>query len=142
MAGPIVRYKDIEQNIKKRVLSFDTFNSGVSRFIIGLGKKVIIANQASQFSKAFLDMDYSRLPVLGAWAGILLFAIEIYFDFSGYSDMALGLGKMYGFNYKENFNYPYIAKSATEFWRRWHISLSTFFRDYVYIPLGEIGNFI
>ena len=138
VAGPIVRYKDIEQNIKKRVLSFDTFNSGVSRFIIGLGKKVIIANQAIQFSKAFLDLDYSRLPVLGAWAGILLFAIEIYFDFSGYSDMALGLGKMYGFNYKENFNYPYIAKSATEFWRRWHISLSTFFRDYVYIPLG--GN--
>jgi alginate O-acetyltransferase complex protein AlgI len=83
-------------------------------------------------------MDYSRLPVLGAWAGILLFAIEIYFDFSGYSDMAIGLGKMYGFNYKENFNYPYIAKSATEFWRRWHISLTSFFKDYVYIPLG--GN--
>ncbi|WP_235832650.1 MBOAT family O-acyltransferase [Acetivibrio mesophilus] len=138
VAGPIVRYKDIEQDIEKRKLSMESFNSGVSRFIIGLGKKVIIANQASEFSKAFLDMDYSSLPVIGAWAGILLFAIQIYFDFSGYSDMAIGLGKMYGFNYKENFNYPYIAKSATEFWRRWHISLSSFFRDYVYIPLG--GN--
>jgi len=138
VAGPIVRYKDIEQDIEKRKLSMESFNSGVSRFIIGLGKKVIIANQASEFSKAFLDMDYSSLPVIGAWAGILLFAIQIYFDFSGYSDMAIGLGKMYGFNYNENFNYPYIAKSATEFWRRWHISLSSFFRDYVYIPLG--GN--
>ena len=83
-------------------------------------------------------MNYSNLPVLGAWAGILLFAMEIYFDFSGYSDMAIGLGKMYGFHYKENFNYPYIAKSATEFWRRWHMSLTSFFKDYVYIPLG--GN--
>lgn len=138
VAGPIVRYKDIEQDIENRTLSFESFNNGVSRFIIGLGKKVIIANQANEFSKAFLDMDYSRLPVLGAWAGILLYAIEIYFDFSGYSDMAIGLGKMYGFNYKENFNYPYIAKSATEFWRRWHISLTSFFKDYVYIPLG--GN--
>jgi alginate O-acetyltransferase complex protein AlgI len=138
VAGPIVRYKDVEQDINKRALSFESFNNGVSCFIIGLGKKVIIANQANEFSKAFLNMDYSRLPVLGAWAGILLFAIEIYFDFSGYSDMAIGLGKMYGFNYKENFNYPYIAKSATEFWRRWHISLTSFFKDYVYIPLG--GN--
>ncbi|NLD46725.1 MAG: MBOAT family protein [Clostridiaceae bacterium] len=138
MAGPIVRYKDFEQNIEHKALCFEGFNNGISRFIIGLGKKVIIANQANEFSKAFLDMDYSRLPVLGAWAGILLFAIEIYFDFSGYSDMAIGLGKMYGFNYMENFNYPYIAKSVTEFWRRWHISLTSFFKDYVYIPLG--GN--
>ncbi|HOQ36767.1 MAG TPA: MBOAT family O-acyltransferase [Acetivibrio sp.] len=138
VAGPIVRYKDIEQDIENRALGFESFSNGVSRFIIGLGKKVIIANQANEFSKAFLDMDYSRLPVLGAWAGILLYAIEIYFDFSGYSDMAIGLGKMYGFNYKENFNYPYIAKSVTEFWRRWHISLTSFFKDYVYIPLG--GN--
>jgi alginate O-acetyltransferase complex protein AlgI len=138
VAGPIVRYKDVEENIKKRAISFNAFNNGVERFIIGLGKKVIIANQANEFSKVFLDMNYSSLPVLGAWAGILLFAIEIYFDFSGYSDMAIGLGKMYGFHYKENFNYPYIAKSATEFWRRWHISLTSFFKDYVYIPLG--GN--
>lgn len=129
VAGPIVRYKDIEQDIENRALGFESFSNGVSRFIIGLGKKVIIANQANEFSKAFLDMDYSRLPVLGAWAGILLYAIEIYFDFSGYSDMAIGLGKMYGFNYKENFNYPYIAKSVTEFWRRWHISLTSFFKD-------------
>ncbi len=138
VAGPIVRYKDIEQDIENRALGFESFSNGVSRFIIGLGKKVIISNQANEFSKAFLDMDYSRLPVLGALAGILLYAIEIYFDFSGYSDMAIGLGKMYGFNYKENFNYPYIAKSVTEFWRRWHISLTSFFKDYVYIPLG--GN--
>ena len=133
-----MRYKDVEESIKKRAISFDAFNNGVERFIIGLGKKVIIANQAGEFSKAFLDMNYSNLPVLGAWAGILLFAMEIYFDFSGYSDMAIGLGKMYGFHYKENFNYPYIAKSATEFWRRWHMSLTSFFKDYVYIPLG--GN--
>ncbi len=138
VAGPIVRYKDIAQNIENRMLTIESFNNGVSRFIIGLGKKVIIANQAGEFSKAFLNTEYSSLPVLGAWSGILLFAIQIYFDFSGYSDMAIGLGKMYGFNYKENFDYPYIAKSVTEFWRRWHISLTSFFRDYVYIPLG--GN--
>lgn len=138
VAGPIVRYKDIEQDIENRVLTIESFNIGVSRFIVGLGKKVIIANQAGEFAKTFLDTDYMRLPVLGAWLGILLFAIQIYFDFSGYSDMAIGLGKMYGFNYKENFNYPYAAKSATEFWRRWHMSLTSFFRDYVYIPLG--GN--
>ena len=138
VAGPIVRYKDIAQNIENRILTAEGFNNGVSRFIAGLGKKVIIANQAGEFAKAFLDTDYTRLPVLGAWLGILLFAIQIYFDFSGYSDMAIGLGKMYGFNYKENFNYPYVAKSATEFWRRWHMSLTSFFRDYVYIPLG--GN--
>lgn len=138
VAGPIIRYKDIVQNIENRVLTIEAFNTGVSRFIVGLGKKVIIANQAGEFAKTFLDTDYMRLPVLGAWLGILLFAIQIYFDFSGYSDMAIGLGKMYGFNYKENFNYPYAAKSATEFWRRWHMSLTSFFRDYVYIPLG--GN--
>ncbi|WP_010244952.1 MBOAT family O-acyltransferase [Acetivibrio cellulolyticus] len=138
VAGPIVRYKDIAQNIENRMLTAEAFNNGVSRFIVGLGKKVIIANQAGEFAQAFLDSDYTRLPVLGAWMGILLFAIQIYFDFSGYSDMAIGLGKMYGFNYKENFDYPYVAKSATEFWRRWHMSLTSFFRDYVYIPLG--GN--
>ncbi|NMB33254.1 MAG: MBOAT family protein [Clostridium sp.] len=138
VAGPIERYKHIGMHIKERTFSKSEFNDGVGRFIVGLGKKIIIANQANEFSKAFFDMDYSRLPVLGAWVGILLFAIEIYFDFSGYSDMAIGLGKMYGFNYRENFNYPYVAKSITEFWRRWHISLTTFFRDYVYIPLG--GN--
>ena len=112
---------------------------------MGLGKKVLIANTAGKIGKSFLGADYSRLPVTGAWLGIFLFALQIYYDFSGYSDMAIGLGKMFGFTYKENFNYPYISRSATEFWRRWHISLGSFFRDYVYIPLGgnrrrHIGN--
>jgi len=138
VAGPIVRYRDVADNIDNRVENWKDFNNGVSRFVVGLGKKVIIANTAGEIAKTFLDIDFSALPVLGAWLGILLFAIQIYFDFSGYSDMAIGLGKMFGFHYKENFNYPYTSKSATEFWRRWHISLSTFFRDYVYIPLG--GN--
>ena len=138
VAGPIVRYKDIAYEIDNRKETFESFNIGVQRFIVGLGKKVIIANTAGELSKAFLDTDYSRLSTLGAWFGILLFAFQIYFDFSGYSDMAIGLGKMFGFTYKENFDYPYISKSATEFWRRWHMSLGSFFRDYVYIPLG--GN--
>jgi alginate O-acetyltransferase complex protein AlgI len=138
IAGPIVRYQDIALEIENRRITAQAFSQGVGRFIIGLGKKVLIANMAGDLSENFLGTDYSMLPVTGAWLGILLFALQIYFDFSGYSDMAIGLGKMYGFNYKENFNYPYIAGSATEFWRRWHISLSSFFRDYVYIPLG--GN--
>lgn len=138
MAGPIVRYKDIEDEIDNRVESKEAFNSGAGRFITGLGKKVLIANTAASISAAFLDTDYSRLPVLGAWFGIVLFALQLYFDFSGYSDMAIGLGRMFGFHYRENFEYPYSSKSVTEFWRRWHISLSSFFRDYVYIPLG--GN--
>ncbi|HHV98804.1 MAG TPA: MBOAT family protein [Clostridiaceae bacterium] len=138
VAGPIVRYQDIAWEIENRTATVKGFNNGVNRFIIGLGKKVIIANTAGEIAGNFLNTDYSRLPVLGAWFGIAMFALQIYFDFSGYSDMAIGLGKMFGFTYKENFNYPYISKSATEFWRRWHISLGTFFRDYVYIPLG--GN--
>ncbi len=138
IAGPIVRYKDIAEDIDNRVETAAEFNYGVSRFIVGLGKKVIIANTAGKTAEVFMATDYTRLSVLGAWFGILLFAIQIYFDFSGYSDMAIGLGKMFGFTYKENFNYPYISRSVTEFWRRWHISLSSFFRDYLYIPLG--GN--
>ncbi len=138
IAGPIVRYKDIAEDIDNRVETVTGFNYGVSRFIMGLGKKVIIANTAGKTAEVFMGTDYTRLSVLGAWFGILLFAIQIYFDFSGYSDMAIGLGKMFGFTYKENFNYPYISSSVTEFWRRWHISLSSFFRDYLYIPLG--GN--
>ena len=138
IAGPIVRYQDIASEIENRQITAQSFSEGVGRFIIGLGKKVLIANMAGEISKNFLGTNYETLPVTGAWLGILLYALQIYFDFSGYSDMAIGLGKMYGFNYKENFNYPYIARSATEFWRRWHISLSSFFRDYVYIPLG--GN--
>ncbi len=138
VAGPIVRYRDIAAEIEHRVETFEQFNYGVRRFIMGLGKKVLIANTAGKLCGNFLGTDYSRLPVAGAWLGILLFALQIYFDFSGYSDMAIGLGKIFGFTYKENFNYPYISRSATEFWRRWHISLGSFFRDYLYIPLG--GN--
>ncbi len=138
VAGPIVRYKDIAGDIEHRVESWEQFNYGAGRFIMGLGKKVLIANTAGKICENFMGGDYSRLPVAGAWLGILLFTFQIYFDFSGYSDMAIGLGRMFGFTYKENFNYPYIARSATEFWRRWHISLGSFFRDYLYIPLG--GN--
>ncbi|NMD42326.1 MAG: MBOAT family protein [Firmicutes bacterium] len=138
VAGPIVRYREIAAEIDGRKETFAQFNYGVSRFVTGLGKKVLLANTAGKICENFLGTDYSRLPVTGAWLGIFLFALQIYFDFSGYSDMAIGLGKMFGFTYRENFNYPYISRSATEFWRRWHISLGSFFRDYLYIPLG--GN--
>jgi alginate O-acetyltransferase complex protein AlgI len=138
VAGPIVRYKDIAYEIDHRIILPSGFSYGINRFVTGLGKKVILANTAGEISDIFLKGDISQLSILGAWFGIVLFALQIYFDFSGYSDMAIGLGKMFGFNYKENFNYPYVSTSATEFWRRWHISLGSFFRDYVYIPLG--GN--
>lgn len=128
MAGPITRYKDISEAIDNRVETFKDFNYGVSRFITGLGKKVILAGTAGKAAESFLGSDYTRLPLLGAWFGILMFALQLYFDFSGYSDMAIGLGRMFGFKYKENFNYPYISKSASEFWRRWHISLGSFLR--------------
>lgn len=138
VAGPIVRYKDIAHQINSRVITFGGFSQGISRFVTGLGKKVILANTAGEISDIFLKGSMSELSVLGAWFGIILFSLQIYFDFSGYSDMAIGLGKMFGFTYKENFNYPYVSRSAAEFWRRWHISLGSFFRDYIYIPLG--GN--
>lgn len=138
VAGPIVRYSDVEEEIESRVTTVENFSSGISRFTIGLAKKVLIANVAGQFVTQYMNSDLSSITVLEAWFGIAMFTIQIYFDFSGYSDMAIGLGKMFGFTYMENFNYPYISKSATEFWRRWHISLGSFFRDYVYIPLG--GN--
>lgn len=138
VAGPIVRYKDIAYEIENRIFSWNDFSYGVSRFAVGLAKKVVLANPAGEIAGSFLDGSPERMSVLGSWWGILLFTFQIYFDFSGYSDMAIGLGKMFGFTYKENFNYPYLARSATDFWRRWHISLSSFFRDYVYIPLG--GN--
>ena len=138
VAGPIVRYRDISDAIDNRVETSEDFNYGVSRFITGLGKKILLANTAGNVASMVMGNDYSRLPVTGAWLGILLYSLQIYLDFSGYSDMAIGLGSMFGFHYRENFNYPYISKSVTEFWRRWHISLSSFFRDYVYIPLG--GN--
>jgi len=138
IAGPIVRYIDVANEIDNRVITPNNFSYGINRFIEGLLKKVIIANTAGQVATMFLDSNLNELSILGAWLGIIMYTIQIYFDFSGYSDMAIGLGRMFGFTYKENFNYPYIAKSVQDFWRRWHISLSSFFKDYVYIPLG--GN--
>ncbi|NLD49044.1 MAG: MBOAT family protein, partial [Clostridiaceae bacterium] len=137
IAGPIVRYKDIEERISDREITFDDFAEGVRRFIIGISKKVLIANNMAIIAdKAFEISETGDLSVTFAWMGALAFSMQIYFDFSGYSDMAIGLGRMFGFKYLENFNYPYISKSVTEFWRRWHISLSSWFRDYVYVPMG------
>ena len=138
IAGPIVRYNDVDDQLVSRTHSVDEFSYGIQRFIIGLAKKVLLANSIGQLWDTVIASGVSNLSVLGAWLGILAFAFQIYFDFSGYSDMAIGLGKMLGFTFLENFNYPYIAKSITDFWRRWHISLSIWFKEYVYIPLG--GN--
>ena len=136
IAGPIVRYTTIEEEIENREYSFEKFALGVRRFVIGLGKKVLIANVLGELTNIFLTTNDSS--VLFYWMYAISNMLQIYFDFSGYSDMAIGLGKMFGFEFLENFNYPYIATSVTDFWRRWHISLSTWFRDYIYIPLG--GN--
>lgn len=138
IAGPIVRYKDIDKQIEARSPAFPLFVGGVRRFIIGLGKKVILANTAALIADEVFGLSLANLSTPVAWIGIAAYALQIYYDFSGYSDMAIGLGHMFGFTFLENFNYPYISKSITEFWRRWHISLSTWFRDYLYIPLG--GN--
>lgn len=138
IAGPIVQFKTVAKELDHRTESFDHFGSGVNRFLIGLGKKVLLANNIGLLWDQVSGMDVTALPVLTAWLGILAFAFQIYFDFSGYSDMAIGLGRMFGFHFLENFNYPYLSRSITEFWRRWHISLGTWFREYVYIPLG--GN--
>lgn len=138
IAGPIVRYQTIEQQLMYRKESAEQFADGVKRFAIGLGKKVILANNIGFLFSEISGAAQSDLSVTASWLGILAYTFQIYFDFSGYSDMAIGLGKMFGFDFLENFNYPYISKSITDFWRRWHISLSTWFRDYVYIPLG--GN--
>lgn len=138
IAGPIVRYTDIAAQLENREMTLPGFSKGITRFVTGLGKKVLLANIAGQVATSLIGGDLSKASVLGAWLGIFAYTFQIYFDFSGYSDMAIGFGHMFGFTYVENFNYPYISKSITEFWRRWHISLSTFFRDYVYIPLG--GN--
>lgn len=138
IAGPIVRYQTIEQQLMYRKESVEQFADGVKRFAVGLGKKVILANNIGFLFSEISDAPQSDLSVTASWLGILAYTFQIYFDFSGYSDMAIGLGKMFGFDFLENFNYPYISKSITDFWRRWHISLSTWFRDYVYIPLG--GN--
>ncbi len=136
IAGPIVRYADIADQIKNRVLSSELFAEGVIRFIRGLAKKVFIANNMALIADKTFALGANDISTPVAWLGIVCYALQIYFDFSGYSDMAIGLGKMFGFNFKENFNYPYISKSIQEFWRRWHISLSSWFKDYLYIPLG------
>lgn len=138
IAGPIVRYQTVARQLTNRVETQGKFAEGVRRFIIGLGKKVLFANNIGMVWDSIVATDVNQLTVLTSWIGILAFGLQIYFDFSGYSDMAIGLGKMFGFDLLENFNYPYISQSITEFWRRWHISLGTWFRDYVYIPLG--GN--
>ncbi len=138
IAGPILRYKDVADQLTFRSESAAQFASGVRRFVIGLAKKVLIANNVGLLWDTYAAMGASELTLVGAWLGLAAFTFQIYFDFSGYSDMAIGLGRMIGFEFLENFDYPYISKSITEFWRRWHISLGTWFRDYVYIPLG--GN--
>lgn len=136
VAGPIVRYKTVAEEIEKRQVTLESFTLGLERFIFGLAKKLVIANNTGKLADVIFEAETLATPL--AWLGAISYALQIYFDFSAYSDMAIGLGKMFGFNFEENFNYPYISKSVTEFWRRWHISLSTWFRDYVYIPLG--GN--
>lgn len=138
VAGPIVRYKDISDQLDNRKENVDQFYDGILYFTRGLAKKVLLANGIGSLSDMIFKMDFSSISMMTMWLGAMAFAFQIYFDFSGYSEMAIGLGKMFGFDFPENFNYPYISKSITEFWRRWHISLSTWFRDYVYIPLG--GN--
>ncbi len=136
VAGPIVRYKDIEMQLSDRQVSLEKLNDGMFRFSVGLVKKVLIADCCDTAITALLSL--SDVTFAGRWAAALFFTLQLYFDFSGYSDMAIGLGRMFGFEFLENFNYPLVSRSATEFWRRWHMSLGSFFRDYVYIPLG--GN--
>ena len=136
IAGPIVRYQDVNNEIDNRNVTFEMFANGLRRFIIGLSKKVIIANNLGELCNIYLNLGDKS--VLFTWIFAISYMLQIYFDFSGYSDIAIGLGKMLGFNFPENFNYPYMAKSITDFWRRWHMTLSSWFRDYVYIPLG--GN--
>lgn len=138
IAGPIVRYNDVADQLGHRENDSDMFAYGIQRFVLGLAKKVLLANNIGMLWETVQRMEFDSMSVLSAWLGIIAFAFQIYFDFSGYSDMAIGLGKMFGFTFLENFNYPYISKSITEFWRRWHISLSVWFKEYVYIPLG--GN--
>lgn len=138
VAGPIVRYADIEHEIDNRRVTLAGFTQGLRLFCIGLGKKVLLANTAGVLADSLLTRPASEIGFIGCFSGVTAYTFQIYFDFSGYSDMTIGLGKMMGFDYPRNFNYPYLSKSATEFWRRWHMSLGGFFRDYVYIPLG--GN--
>ena len=138
IAGPIVRYADIAPELADRTTTLEKFGLGAERFIIGLAKKILLANTFAELADTVFNAPPDSYPAATAWLGIVAYTLQIYFDFSGYSDMAIGLGKMVGFDFKENFNYPYVARSIQDFWRRWHISLSSWFRDYVYIPLG--GN--
>lgn len=138
IAGPIVKYKDIADQLENRHTTLEDFGLGARRFIFGLSKKVLLANNLGAVYDQISTLGDDKLSVLTCWIGILCYTLQIYFDFSGYSDMAIGLGRMFGFTFMENFNYPYISRTVTEFWRRWHMSLSTWFREYVYIPLG--GN--
>lgn len=138
IAGPIVRYGTVAEEIHHRRVSGDDISEGVFRFLIGLGKKVIIANQLGEIATDMLGRGMEHTSVAGAWIGLVCFSLQIYFDFSGYSDMAIGIGRCLGFHFNENFDHPYTSRTITEFWRRWHMSLGSFFRDYVYIPLG--GN--
>lgn len=144
IAGPIIRYQTVREQLVKRIEGFAGFGEGVRRFVTGLGKKVLLANNIGLLWQQIQQVPPSELTILTAWLGIAAFTLQIYFDFSGYSDMAIGLGKMFGFTFPENFDYPYISQSITEFWRRWHITLGTWFRDYVYIPLGgnRCGKFV
>lgn len=139
IAGPIVRYETVAEQIEHRVENWADFSAGVTRFCVGLGKKVLIANNMAVVADAAFNLiinDEFQASMGMAWLGAISYTLQIFFDFSGYSDMAIGLGKMFGFHFEENFNYPYISKTVSEFWRRWHISLQTWFRDYVYFPLG------
>ena len=138
IAGPIIRYREIAGQLARRAVTLDDFACGVRRFIVGLGKKVLIANVVAAPADAIFAIPADQLSAPYAWLGIICYTLQIYFDFSGYSDMAIGLGRMFGFRFPENFRWPYIADSVQEFWRRWHISLSSWFRDYLYVPLG--GN--
>ena len=138
IAGPIVRYETVDEELETKKISMDNFSKGMRRFIVGLGKKVLIANNVGTLWNIIEIGEYSEMSMLLSWTSIIAFALQIYFDFSGYSDMAIGLANIFGMDFDENFNYPYISKSITEFWRRWHITLGSWFRDYIYIPLG--GN--
>lgn len=138
IAGPIVRYKDVHYQLKERKIDLELFTEGIKRFILGLGKKVLLANMVGRIPTMVFAMKEQELNAYWSWLAIVAATVQVYLDFSGYSDMAIGLAKLFGFQFKENFNYPFIAKSMKDFWTRWHISLSSWFRDYVYIPLG--GN--
>ena len=138
VAGPIVKYHDVDEQISHRSITFDKVSYGVKRFIIGLAKKILLANTFGSLADKIFAQPLDSLDPFTAWVGAFAYSLQLFYDFSGYSDMAIGLGSIFGFRFLENFNYPYISKSITEFWRRWHISLSTWFKEYLYIPLG--GN--